>query len=118
MPDLARPGQIAIPFGGATTVTTHTSLSGAQAAIRSATSQAARMLVRYLDLGPLTDGDHARAMELPEGRISARRSKLIALGLVAFHDIVAGPHGAKCCRFELTVSGLHVAGRLKAEQTR
>jgi len=106
-------GQERLPFSGTTPRTRHASLSGAKLAVTRAGSQGARILVRYLDQGPQTDGQQALALGLPEGRISARRSALIARGLVAEYDIVKGPYGASCTRFELTVKGLHVAAALK-----
>lgn len=97
-------------FQGRTPQTRHTSRDGAL--VCRATSQRARMLVLYLSRGPSSDGELALAMGLPEGRISARRSSLIADGLVQYVDIVQGPHGAKVTRHELTVRGLHLAARL------
>ncbi len=107
-----------IPHHGSTPQTRHTSRSGAEAARRSYTSQAARVLVIYLERGPSTDLEIAQILGLDPGRISARRNALIADGLVQHHDIVLGPYGAKACRFELTVKGLHVAWQLRAEQSR
>ena len=103
------------PFQGKTPQTRHASYTGAVVAVRRATSQASRMLVLYLERGSSTDGELASIMGLPEGRISARRSGLMKLDLVQYCDVVQGPHGAKCCRFCLTVRGVHAAGRLKGE---
>jgi hypothetical protein len=112
MPDLIS-GQLAIPFGGRG-ASRHTSLQGARVAVVRASSQAARLLVRYLDHGPQTDGQQALALGLPEARISARRAGLIAKGLVAHCDVVPGPFGANVCRWELTVRGVHLAGSLRS----
>ena len=102
------------PYSGRSQATRHTSRSGAIAAAPRAQSQLARMLVRYLDYGALSDGDQAFALGLPEGRISARRSTAIQHGLVAYVDIVQGVHGAKVTRWGLTVKGLHVAAKVAA----
>lgn len=117
MPDILTPSQLPISFTGSTPVTRNASLSGARAAIRSASSQAARMLVLYLDRGASTDGEIATLMGLPEGRISARRSALIKKDLVHYVDTMDGPYGAKVTRWDLSVRGVHVAGKLRSEQT-
>lgn len=105
-------GQIAIPFGGRSPRARRTSLQGAQVAVSRAGSQASRMLLRYLEEGPLTDLElHAR-LGLPEGRVSARRSGLMAKGLVQWCDDVAGPYGAQNGRYQLTVKGRNVAAAL------
>jgi hypothetical protein len=102
-----------LPFQGLTPRTRTSSLSGARQAVVKAGSQCSRMLVRYLEAGPQTDGQIALSLGLPEGRISARRAELSRRGLVADVDIVDGPHGARCTRFELTVKGLHIAAALQ-----
>lgn len=103
------------PSQGRTPQTRHTSLSGAIAALPRAQSQKARMLMLYLDRGPSSDGDIALQMGLPEGRISARRSALLADGIVQACDIVMGPYKAEVTRWCLTVKGVHVAGALRKQ---
>lgn len=109
-------GQIEINFAGTIPASRHTSLSGAKVAIHRASSQAARMLVRYLEVGALSDTDMALALGLPEARISARRSMLIKQQYVEHVDIVEGVHGARVCRWQLTVSGTCAAGRIRSER--
>lgn len=111
MPDFVHES-LSLPFTGSTPMSRHCSLSGAKAATVRAGSQCSRMLVRYLERGPQSDGDQALALGLPEGRISARRSMLITKGLVVYVDIVQGPYGAKVTRWECSVRGQHVAARL------
>lgn len=104
------------PHHGAIPPTAHTSRSGAEIAQRSYASQAARMLVLYLERGSSTDLELSQILGLPDGRVSARRNQLITDGLVQYVDITIGPYGAKACRFELTVKGLHIAGQLQSQR--
>lgn len=105
-------GSALLPFNGSTPQTRHASLSGARVAVCRASSQAARMLARYLTYGPLSDGEQAKALGLPEGRISARRAGLLVKGWVAYESIVAGPYGAFVTRWQLTAAGRAVAQRM------
>ena len=90
--------QLAIPFSGRSPQTRHASLSGAQVAAVRAGSQKARMLLAYLEHGPLTDLSMAALLGLPESRISARRSGLQprdAPALVQYVDLVDGRTGPR-----------------------
>lgn len=89
------------PYSGRSQATRHTSRSGALVAQEKAPSQKARMIALYRQHGPLSDGEIAKAMGLPEGRISARRSALLADRVVEYHDIVPGPYGAQVTRWRL-----------------
>jgi hypothetical protein len=62
MPHLQTKDQLDIGFTGSTPATRHASLSGARAAIRSASGQAARILVLYLSRGASTDGEIAQIL--------------------------------------------------------
>lgn len=113
MPYVAAVGQLKIPFGGRCARARRTSLQGAQVAVTRAGSQAARILVSYLEYGPSTDLQLAERLGLPESRISARRNGLIARHLVRYVDDVPGPYGAGNGRYELTGYGQEHARELQ-----
>lgn len=107
-------GTMLLPFGGRSTRAIRTSLQGAYVAVRSAESQASRMLLRYLSDGPLTDLQLHALLGLPESRISARRGGLMTRGLVRWVDDVQGPFGVENGRYGLTVPGKAIAEQLRA----
>jgi hypothetical protein len=105
--------QLAIPFGGRTPRSRQASLHGAR--VCRAGSQAARLLIAYLQLGARTDSQMAETLGLPEARISARRSGLMDRRLVAYSETVQGPYGTDVCRWILTRQGQDVARVLAGE---
>jgi len=105
-------GTLPLPFGGRSPRSRSSSLAGARVAVRSAESQASRILLRYFVDGPLTDLQLRAALGLPESRISARRGGLMARGLVCWHDDVQGPFGAPNGRYTLTDKGRGIAAGL------
>jgi predicted transcriptional regulator len=109
-------GQLEISFTGSTPISRSNSLSGAKVAVTRANSQKARILVRLLEFGPQTDSQVALALGLPEARISARRSPMVKDGLIAALDSVKAPSGAMATRWELSVKGTFLAGRLRSAQ--
>lgn len=117
MPHIETNGQLKIAWSGRSSRSRRSSLAGAQVvAVRGAVSQASKMLVRYLEQGSQTDVELALALGLSDGRISARRNGLIDRGLVAWKEDVIGPFGSPVGKYELTVKGLHVAGKLRSPQ--
>lgn len=102
MPHLQTASQLTIPWGGKCPRSRRASLQGAQCAVTRAGSQNARILIAYLTSGPQTDLQLAERLGLPESRISARRSSLIARRLVNYLDDVPGPYGPENGRYELT----------------
>jgi hypothetical protein len=104
-------GTMLLPFGGRSPRARAASLDGARVAVRSAESQASRILRRYLAVGPQTDLELAAALGLPESRISARRGALVARGWVQWHADIIGPHGARNGRYTLSAAGVAVASQ-------
>lgn len=102
-------GQYKLPWGGRSPRARRTSMQGAQVASVRAGSQMARILVTYLQSGPLTDQQVADRLLLPAARISARRNALIDRKLVAYRDDVIGQCGSPNGRYELTAYGRIVA---------
>lgn len=109
-------GTMLLPFGGTSPRSRSASLSGARVAIRNAESQASRILLRYLAHGPLSDLQLHGYLGLPESRISARRSALMARGLVRWCEDVIGPYGATNGNYELTPAGVAVATSIKGSE--
>lgn len=104
--------QVKLPFSGRSPRARRTSMQGAHVASVRAGSQMARILVTYLQNGPLTDQQVADRLLLPAARISARRNALIDRKLVAYRDDVIGQCKTPNGRYELTAYGRIVAAEI------
>ncbi len=102
---------VPLPFGGKSSMSRQASLRGAHVATVRAGSQASRMLLLYVQHGPLSDSRMAELIGLPEARISARRSGLMVRGFVVYADDVQGAH-TTVCRWRVTVAGQRIADRM------
>ncbi len=103
---------VPLPFTGRTSQSRQASLRGARVATVKAGSQASRMLACYAHYGPMSDGDMARLLALPDARISARRAGLMIKGWVRYSGEEMGEHGTKVCQWRITQAGQRVAAGL------
>lgn len=110
------PVALKLPYRGRGVRAQRNSQAGAAVAITRAGSQASRMLLQYMKDGPSSDLQLAKALGLPESRISARRSGLMDRGLVGWFDDVEGPCGAPNGRYRLTPRGVYVVSELLRER--